>query len=437
MGKNDKKNNYQGLDIRRNNKQEIMDYINTKYGSVENYVKEYKKGQGDEELTTNLTGIVLTEQEITNQQRFSCIDAIEKIIKRSLKPTEYIDYDALTEIIEDMREDERKVFELYSGILDGKPIKLHEINSMLEISNAQYLKTKAQDRIDKAIKSGTVLKDVVNNMIKVSELDLEATGLKELADETGKEKTHVIYGVPLKDLGLTLATINELKKANIVKIGDLKGISIDDLSITNRAKKEIIGKFKDIGIVDEEKKTLSELDDMGTTKNDTMIEGEDVSIDSLDFSARILHRLKDANIEKVSDIRGLTHDDLLRIKNVGKKDVQVIMDKLRDLGMPIKGDDRKDTDKQELLWQIERCKKEQKQLLEEIGLYYSAYEFYSKGDNIFDPNAKVPTKSELSNDRKAKENQAKELISLNRKQREEINKLELESNSKDIGERED
>jgi DNA-directed RNA polymerase subunit alpha len=62
-----------------------------------------------------------------------------------------------------------------------------------------------------------------------------------------------------------------------------------------------------------------------------------IFIDQLKLHARAYNCLKRANIHTVSDLLDVTQDDLLRIKNFGKKSVEEVLEALRvqfDIDLP-------------------------------------------------------------------------------------------------------
>ena len=72
-------------------------------------------------------------------------------------------------------------------------------------------------------------------------------------------------------------------------------------------------------------------------------EGEDesqktleMSIEDLDLSVRSYNCLKRANIHTVGDLTHRTEDDMLKVRNLGKKSLEEVQKKLEDLGLGLK-----------------------------------------------------------------------------------------------------
>ena len=58
----------------------------------------------------------------------------------------------------------------------------------------------------------------------------------------------------------------------------------------------------------------------------------DMKIEELDLTVRSFNCLKKAGIEEVSQLASLSLNELLKIKNLGKKSLDEILEKMKDLG---------------------------------------------------------------------------------------------------------
>ena len=65
----------------------------------------------------------------------------------------------------------------------------------------------------------------------------------------------------------------------------------------------------------------------------------DVSIDDLDFSVRAYNCLKRAGILTLRDLVDKTENDMMKIRNLGKKSLKEVMDKVKDMGLSFKSED--------------------------------------------------------------------------------------------------
>ena len=59
----------------------------------------------------------------------------------------------------------------------------------------------------------------------------------------------------------------------------------------------------------------------------------ETSIDDLDFSVRAYNCLKRANILTLKDLVDKTENEMMKIRNLGKKSLKEVMDKVKDMGL--------------------------------------------------------------------------------------------------------
>ena len=59
---------------------------------------------------------------------------------------------------------------------------------------------------------------------------------------------------------------------------------------------------------------------------------EDMKIEELDFTVRSYNCLKKAGVNTISDLTSMSYNELLKIKNLGKKSLNEIIDKMKELG---------------------------------------------------------------------------------------------------------
>ena len=57
------------------------------------------------------------------------------------------------------------------------------------------------------------------------------------------------------------------------------------------------------------------------------------SINELDLSVRLYNCLKRAGIDTVEDLSNKTKEDIMRIRNMGRKTLDELTDKMRELGV--------------------------------------------------------------------------------------------------------
>lgn len=69
---------------------------------------------------------------------------------------------------------------------------------------------------------------------------------------------------------------------------------------------------------------------------DTQKKVLEMSVEDLDLSVRSYNCLKRANIHTVDDLTRRTEDDMLKVRNLGKKSLEEVVKKLEDLGLGLK-----------------------------------------------------------------------------------------------------
>ena len=64
-----------------------------------------------------------------------------------------------------------------------------------------------------------------------------------------------------------------------------------------------------------------------------------MTIEELDMSVRSFNCLKRAGIDTVEDLINKTEDDMMKVRNLGKKSLEEVIQKLHSLGLELKKDD--------------------------------------------------------------------------------------------------
>ena len=72
---------------------------------------------------------------------------------------------------------------------------------------------------------------------------------------------------------------------------------------------------------------------------DPKVKALETSIEDLDFSVRAYNCLKRAGIHTLQDLVNKSENDMMKIRNLGKKSLKEVLDKIRDLGLVLRDDD--------------------------------------------------------------------------------------------------
>ena len=72
---------------------------------------------------------------------------------------------------------------------------------------------------------------------------------------------------------------------------------------------------------------------------DPKVKALETTIEDLDFSVRAYNCLKRANIHTLQDLVNMSEGDMMKIRNLGKKSLKEVLDKVRDLGLVLRSDE--------------------------------------------------------------------------------------------------
>ena len=88
---------------------------------------------------------------------------------------------------------------------------------------------------------------------------------------------------------------------------------------------------------------LSEISDvtgiMNAKQEDSKLKKLETSIDDLDFSVRAYNCLKRAGVNTLGDLTSKSEIEMMKIRNLGKKSLKEVMDKIKDMGLRFREDD--------------------------------------------------------------------------------------------------
>ena len=65
----------------------------------------------------------------------------------------------------------------------------------------------------------------------------------------------------------------------------------------------------------------------------------ETSIEDLDFSVRAYNCLKRAGVHTLHDLVNKSENDMMKIRNLGKKSLKEVLDKIKELGLDLRDDD--------------------------------------------------------------------------------------------------
>ena len=117
--------------------------------------------------------------------------------------------------------------------------------------------------------------------------------------------------------------ILEIVTDGSIEIQDALSYAVDLLTIH-------INPFTNIG--NSMNKYRSSEDEISAMISEVESNIEDMKIEELDFTVRSYNCLKKAGVNTISDLTSMTYIELLKIKNLGRKSLNEIIDKMKELG---------------------------------------------------------------------------------------------------------
>ena len=73
--------------------------------------------------------------------------------------------------------------------------------------------------------------------------------------------------------------------------------------------------------------------------NKKILNEMETPIDDLDFSVRAYNCLKRAGVNTLGDLTEKTELEMMKIRNLGKKSLKEVIDKIKDMGLKFKEED--------------------------------------------------------------------------------------------------
>jgi DNA-directed RNA polymerase alpha subunit len=167
----------------------------------------------------------------------------------------------------------------------------------------------------------------------------------EMVIEKGSISQSSKLNMTIEELDLSVRAYNCCKRANILTVGDLiKKTGEDMMKVRNMGKKsldEIQKKLEMMGLSlldcpEEEDEDEVPIDDIvcgGLTFIETDEDKLQITLEDLDFSVRTYNVLKRAYIDTVGELINRNVEDLMKIRNMGKKSMDEIIGKVHNLGL--------------------------------------------------------------------------------------------------------
>ena len=195
-------------------------------------------------------------------------------------------------------------------------------NKLSTRKNACFLLLGMHDYQDYQQEMEKKRRTVIDSFLEKDDLE-ECERPEEAATAPDNSSEQMLEGVSIEELDLSNRSSNALKRAGIMTVEAIAGLSYSDmLRIRNLGEKSILE------IIHEVQKfipewTPAEGTDV-TVKNDNQVNEripESVAIERLRLTFRISNAFRRAGIMTVKDILSLSYNDMLALRNLGEKSI--------------------------------------------------------------------------------------------------------------------
>ena len=199
------------------------------------------------------------------------------------------------------------------------------------------------------VTNGTI--EVVNKDLHIayvdenSELDIEMTAVKGRGYEAGDRATHPTESLnilPIDSIFTPVKKVNfSIEKTRVGQRADYDKLTLEiwtngviepyeALSMAAKILNEHLEMFIDLSEI---AKTMSIMSQKELSMKDKLLQ---TPIEELEFSVRSYNCLKRAGINVVADIVSKTEQDMIKVRNLGKKSLDEVISKVKDLGLEFK-----------------------------------------------------------------------------------------------------
>lgn len=177
---------------------------------------------------------------------------------------------------------------------------------------------------------------------KISMQIFIGTGRGYVPAERNKDSREPIGFIPMDSIFTPVTKANyAVESTRVEQSIDFDKLTIEVTTDGTVSAKEIISLAAKI--INDHMKLFVELVDNMSEQNILVSQDDDkaqkvmeMSVEDLDLSVRSYNCLKRANIHTVADLTRRTEDDMLKVRNLGRKSLEEVVKKLEELGLSLK-----------------------------------------------------------------------------------------------------
>ena len=240
------------------------------------------------QIILNLKGIVF--KKYTNEPKTVKLN----VSKEGIVTAAYIEKDADVEIINP----EQEIATIVKG---GK------LNMEMTISNGRgYVRAEANKKLLEGAKLNTIAMD--SNFSPIERVNYEVEGARVGQDDSYDKLTMEIWtnGSMKPEETIALASRILIEHFDILT-------KLDEIADTTGLMKQNV--------------------------DDSKTKALELSIDELEFSVRAYNCLKRANINTLQDLTQKSENEMMKIRNLGKKSLKEVIDKVKEMGFSFRNED--------------------------------------------------------------------------------------------------
>lgn len=277
-------------------------------------------------LLSSLTGYAITSVKIDGVlHEFSTIPGVKEDV---------------TEIVLNLKSVILKIFSNEANTVEAKTMRI-DVSNQTEI-------TAADIQTDSSI-------EILNPELHIATLAPDAHVVMELTADAGKgyvpaDKNKVLLNPPIGVIAID-SIYTPVVKVNYTientRVGDITDYdklilevwtngtltASDAVSLAAKILNEHLNLFVDLS------EEGSKVEVMVVKDTDSNKQTLEMTVEELDLSVRSFNCLKRANIHKVGDLIEKTEDDMMKVRNLGKKSLDEVIAKLAQFGLTLRQDE--------------------------------------------------------------------------------------------------
>ena len=150
-------------------------------------------------------------------------------------------------------------------------------------------------------------------------------------DEIGdSDSSSDVLDLPLDELEFSIRTYNCLKRAGINTLGELCDRTPEDMfkvrNLGRKSLEEVLAKLQEYHL------SLKDADEDEEEQQEIM----DITIEEMGLSIRSYNCLKRAGIYTLGDLSSRTPEDMMKVRNLGRKSLEEVLQKMKEYGVRLK-----------------------------------------------------------------------------------------------------